>query len=91
MSEELQPGLGNERLLSLIEFALREGWSVMRTPSGYIRLSKAGCASIYAGAAAGNRRCGFGDRATWGQQAGQGNASADEVDAAPVSPGDDHD
>jgi len=48
---------GRERLLALIEFALREGWQVRRTADGRLIFTK-GSASIYTGAtpvAQGNR------------------------------------
>jgi hypothetical protein len=38
---------GHQGLRTLIEFVLREGWQVTRTPSGVLELTKDGCASIY--------------------------------------------
>jgi len=42
---------GRERLLALIEFALREGWQVRRTADGRIIFTKSGGATFYIGAA----------------------------------------
>lgn len=38
---------GRERLRALIEFALGEGWRVVRTSGGHLKFTKQGCASIY--------------------------------------------
>ncbi len=38
---------GHKRLRALIEFALDEGWYVVRTPGGHLKFTKPGCASIY--------------------------------------------
>ncbi|ERI54460.1 hypothetical protein N878_00075 [Pseudomonas sp. EGD-AK9] len=35
------------RLLALIEFALREGWHVRRTPAGQLKLVKPGLPPIF--------------------------------------------
>ncbi|ANF26268.1 TPA: type II toxin-antitoxin system HicA family toxin [Pseudomonas aeruginosa] len=40
---------GRERLRALIEFALGEGWRVVRTSGGHLKFTKPGCASIYTG------------------------------------------
>ncbi|OPE38091.1 hypothetical protein IPC881_07120 [Pseudomonas aeruginosa] len=38
---------GHQRLLVLIEFALREGWDVRRTPAGQLKLVKPGLPPIF--------------------------------------------
>src|SRR3546814_4802505 len=38
---------GRERLRALIEFALSEGWRVVRTSGGHLKFTKPGCASTY--------------------------------------------
>ena len=35
---------GHKRLRALIEFALGEGWHVVRTPGGHLKFTKPGCA-----------------------------------------------
>lgn len=47
---------GHKRLHELIEFALAEGWRVMRTRNGHLRFTKPGYASIYSGATASDHR-----------------------------------
>lgn len=47
---------GHQRLRALIEFALGEGWSVVRTPGGHLKFSKPGCTPIYASSTAGDYR-----------------------------------
>jgi len=42
---------GRERLQTLIEFAIREGWQVRHTQDGRILFSKPGSAAFYTGAA----------------------------------------
>ncbi|MCQ4231502.1 type II toxin-antitoxin system HicA family toxin [Pseudomonas stutzeri] len=49
---------GRERLRALIEFALGEGWRVVRTSGGHLKFTKPGCASIYTSStASGQRAC----------------------------------
>lgn len=38
---------GHQRLATLIEFALREGWHVRRTPAGQLKLVKPGLPPIF--------------------------------------------
>lgn len=49
---------GHKRLKPLIDFAIREGWTVVRTPGGHLKFSKQGFPSIYTGATAGDHRAG---------------------------------
>ncbi|HFH4260712.1 hypothetical protein [Pseudomonas aeruginosa] len=52
---------GRERLralieFALIEFALGEGWRVVRTSGGHLKFTKQGCASIYTSSTASDHR-----------------------------------
>lgn len=38
---------GHKQLLPLVEYALKEGWSVGRTPGGHLRFVKPGLPPIY--------------------------------------------
>jgi hypothetical protein len=46
---------GRQRLRALIEFALSEGWKVVRT-RGHLLFSKRGCAPIYTSSTASDHR-----------------------------------
>ncbi|HEX7637008.1 MAG TPA: type II toxin-antitoxin system HicA family toxin [Burkholderiaceae bacterium] len=56
MARTNEPARISKRLRGLIEFALREGWSVVRTSGGHLKLFKAGCASIYVSSTPGDHR-----------------------------------
>jgi len=47
---------GRERLRALIEFALGDGWCVVRTSSGHLKFTKQGCASIFTSSTASDHR-----------------------------------
>lgn len=47
---------GHKRLKPLIDFAIREGWAVARTPGGHLKFTKQGLPPIYTGATAGDHR-----------------------------------
>ena len=47
---------GHKRLRALIEFALDEGWHVVRTPGGHLKFTKPGCASIYTSSTSSDHR-----------------------------------
>ncbi|HHK0271273.1 TPA: type II toxin-antitoxin system HicA family toxin [Pseudomonas aeruginosa] len=47
---------GQERLRTLIEFALGEGWHVKRTRGGHLVFTKPGCAAIYTSSTASDHR-----------------------------------
>lgn len=49
---------GHKRLKPLIDFALREGWDVARTPGGHLKLVKPGLPPIYTSATASDHRAG---------------------------------
>jgi hypothetical protein len=49
---------GHERLKPLIDFALKEGWEVLRTPAGNVKLTKQGLSPICTGSTAGDHRPG---------------------------------
>lgn len=54
---------GHKRLRGLIEFALGEGWHVVRTPGGHLKFTKPGFASIYTSSTASDHRTGLNARA----------------------------
>lgn len=54
---------GHKRLRALIEFALAEGWHVVRTPGGHLKFKKSGCAAIYTSSTASDHRAGLNARA----------------------------
>lgn len=54
---------GHKRLRTLIDFALREGWRVERTPGGHLKFTKPGCASVYTSSTASDHRAGLNARA----------------------------
>jgi hypothetical protein len=54
---------GHKRLRALIEFALGEGWCVVRTHGGHLRFTKPGCAVIYTSSTASDHRAGLNARA----------------------------
>ncbi|UVO20021.1 MULTISPECIES: hypothetical protein [Pseudomonadaceae] len=47
MSSTFERCRGHQRFLALIEFALREGWHVRRTPAGQLKLVKPGLPPIF--------------------------------------------
>lgn len=47
---------GHKRLRALIDFALSEGWRVVRTQGGHLKFTKPGCASIYTSSTASDHR-----------------------------------
>lgn len=47
---------GQQRLHRLVEFAVREGWTVSRTAGGYLQFEKAGLPPIFTRFTASNRR-----------------------------------
>lgn len=54
---------GHKRLRALIDFALGEGWRVVRTHGGHLKFTKPGCASIYTSSTASDHRAGLNARA----------------------------
>jgi len=74
---------GQKRLRALIEFALGEGWKVVRTRGGPLLLTKQGCAPLYTSSTAidqraeGNARAQL-RRADLQAQAAEGVASLQE-------------
>ena len=54
---------GHRQLRRLIEFALNEGWHVVRTPGGHLKFTKSGCATIYTSSTASDHRAGLNARA----------------------------
>jgi hypothetical protein len=47
---------GHKRVKPLIDFAIEEGWMVVRTPGGHLKFTKQGFPPIYTGATAGEHR-----------------------------------
>ncbi len=47
---------GHKRLRALIQFAMREGWKVVRTRGGHLLFTKQGCAPIYTSSTASDHR-----------------------------------
>ncbi|VFR32296.1 FIG034647: hypothetical protein in PFGI-1-like cluster [plant metagenome] len=72
---------GHKRLRGLIEFAIAEGWHVVRTPGGHLKFTKPGYASIYTSSTASDHRAGLNARAQL-RRAGRQGAS-DEADGSP--------
>ncbi|PAU86052.1 hypothetical protein CK507_16415 [Pseudomonas sp. WN033] len=54
---------GHKRLLPLVEFALREGWEICRTPGGHLTFIKAGLPPIYTSSTTSDHRAGLNARA----------------------------
>lgn len=63
MASALELARGHKRLRALIEFAMGEGWCVVRTPGGHLKFSKPGCAAIYTSSTASDHRAGLNARA----------------------------
>ncbi|WP_175687213.1 hypothetical protein [Burkholderia multivorans] len=63
MANAYELARGHKRLRALIEFALGEGWHVVRTPGGHLKFTKPGCASIYTSSTASDHRAGLNARA----------------------------
>lgn len=53
----------NKRLKALIDFALKEGWKVVRTSGGHLKFTKPGLPPIYTGSTPSDRRAGLNARA----------------------------
>lgn len=47
---------GRKRLKPLIDFAMKEGWTVVRTPGGHLKFTKPGLPPIYTGSTASDHR-----------------------------------
>ncbi len=73
---------GHKRLRALIDFALGEGWCVVRTPGGHLKFTKPGCASIYTSSTASDHRAGLNARA----QLRRAGRQAHEVTASEAAP-----
>lgn len=66
---------GHKRLRALIDFALGEGWRVVRTPGGHLKFTKPGCAAIYTSSTASDHRAGRNARAQLRRAARQAQAA----------------
>jgi hypothetical protein len=47
---------GHKRLRPWIEYALSEGWQVVRTPGGHLKFTKAGLAPVFTGSTPSDHR-----------------------------------
>ncbi|MBX6319038.1 MULTISPECIES: hypothetical protein [Pseudomonadota] len=56
MSSAHELSRGHKQLRGLIEFALRQGWEVVRTPGGHLKFTKPGLPPIYTGSTASDYR-----------------------------------
>ena len=52
MSNAHELARGHKRLLPLIEYALSEGWEVVRTPGGHLKFTRPGLPPIFTSATA---------------------------------------
>ncbi|MFJ5483785.1 type II toxin-antitoxin system HicA family toxin [Pectobacterium actinidiae] len=63
MSNAHELARGHKRLLPLIEYALNEGWEVVRTPGGHLKFTKPGLPPIFTSSTASDHRAGRNARA----------------------------
>lgn len=70
---------GHKRLRALIEFALGEGWHVLRTRGGHLKFTKSGYAAIYTSSTASDYRAGLNARAQLRRADRQAQAAADDT------------
>lgn len=68
---------GHKRLQPLIEYALTEGWQVVRTPGGHLKLTKTGLPPVFTGSTASDYRA---DRTARAQLLRAGHRVAASVD-----------
>lgn len=67
---------GHKRLRPLVEYALNEGWQVVRTPGGHLKFTKAGLPPVFTGSTASDHRADRNARAQL-RRAGQQAAATD--------------
>ena len=63
MSNAHELARGHKRLLPLIEYALSEGWEVVRTPGGHLKFTRPGLPPIFTSDTASDHRAGLNARA----------------------------
>lgn len=63
MSNARELARGHKQLLPLIEYALREGWEVIRTRNGHLKFTKPGMPPIFTSSTASDHRAGRNARA----------------------------
>jgi hypothetical protein len=68
---------GHKRLRPLIEYALREGWQVVRTPGGHLKFTKVGLPPVFTGSTASDHRADRNARAQL-RRAGRRPAAGDD-------------
>lgn len=68
---------GHKRLRPLIEYALSEGWQVVRTAGGHLKFTKAGLPPVFTGSTASDHRADRNARAQLRRAGQRAAASAD--------------
>ena len=53
---------GHDRLVALVMYALREGWTVTHTPGGHMTFTKPGLPTVYTGSITSIPRTGYATR-----------------------------
>ena len=69
---------GHKRLRPLIEYALNDGWQVVRTPGGHLKFTKAGLPPVFTGSTASDHRADHNARAQLRRAGRQPAASNDD-------------
>ncbi|VFR23674.1 FIG034647: hypothetical protein in PFGI-1-like cluster [plant metagenome] len=77
MSNARELARGHKQLLPLIEYALREGWEVIRTRNGHLKFTKPGMPPIFTSSTASDHRASRNARARLRRM--QRQAGADET------------
>lgn len=75
MSNARELARGHKRLLPLIEFALGEGWEVVRTSGGHLKFTRPGLPPIFTSSTASDHRAGLNARAMLRRAQRQGDAA----------------
>ena len=70
---------GHKRLRPLIEYALRAGWQVVRTPGGHLKFTKVGLPPVFTGSTASDHRADRNARAQLRQTGRRAAASDDDL------------
>ncbi|WP_025809771.1 type II toxin-antitoxin system HicA family toxin [Pseudomonas chlororaphis] len=72
---------GHKQLLPLVEYALKEGWTVSRTPGGHLRFVKPGLPPIYTSSTVSDHRGGRNAQAMLKRAQRQAASDKTEADA----------
>jgi len=78
---------GHKRLRPLIEYALREGWQVMRTPGGHLKFTKPGLPPVFTGSTASDHRADRNARAQLRRAGRRPDASGDDLSSGGLEHG----